>query len=61
MPNKAVAAGGTTTFAGALAGLVIALWWPGADAATAVMLTTVFQGVGAFFATWLARYEGARP
>lgn len=58
IPNKAVAAGGTTTIAGAAAALVILLWWPNADASAAVALTTLFQGIGAYAAAWLAKFEG---
>lgn len=59
MPTKATAAAGSVTIGGALASLVIALWWPGADATSAVALTTVANAVIAFAGAFLPKMEGS--
>ncbi len=47
---------------GAVAALVISLWWPHADPATAVNLSTVFNAVigaaGAYLAAYLTPHGG---
>lgn len=48
MPNKALAGTGGLTFSGALAFLIIKLWWKDADAETAIALTTVISGLITF-------------
>jgi hypothetical protein len=58
MPNKAMAAGAGSGVAGALATLIIAKWWPGADATVAAALTTVLTVPVAFLSAWLAKFEG---
>lgn len=58
MPNKAVAAGGTVAFSGACTTLIIAIWWPHADATIATALTTVIAGVLSGVATWLTPHNG---
>jgi hypothetical protein len=57
MPNKAVAAGGSITFAGACAMLIIKLWWHDADADTAVYLTTFIAGVLGFASVYLTPHN----
>ncbi len=66
MPTKAVAGaggvGGGMTLGGALAILLIKLWWRDADAETAVALTTLCQFLVAlpstFFAVYLTPHTG---
>ena len=58
MPNKAVASGGGAGFGGAIAILIIALWWPDATAIAATALATVCSVVFAPVATYLTKMEG---
>ncbi len=59
MPTKASAAAGSVTIGGAIATLVIALWWPQADATVAVALTTVANAILACLGAYLPKMEGA--
>lgn len=67
MPNKAVAGAvggaGGTTLGSALAILIMAFWWPHADAVSAVALTTVCNAVvgavSAFIAVYLVPHDKA--
>lgn len=53
MPVKATTAAGAAGLGGAIATVIIALWWPNADATVAVALTTIanaaLAGLGAYF------------
>lgn len=59
IPQKAVAGGATVGFTGALAHLLLAIWWPNADPAIAVDVTTIFAGIGAFLSVYLVKFEGS--
>ena len=58
MPTKATGAGGAVTVSGAIAFLIVALWWPTADAATTVAITTVVNALLAFLGAYLPKFEG---
>lgn len=57
LPNKAIAAGAGSGLGGALAVLIIALWWPGADATVAAALTTVTTAAVSAVSTYLVKME----
>lgn len=59
MPTKASAAAGGVTLGGAIATVIIALWWPGADATTAVALTTLANALIAAVSAYLPKMEKA--
>lgn len=52
MPNKAVAAGGTTALAGAFTTIIISLFWRSAPPDVATAITTVISAVLAAAATY---------
>ncbi len=55
--NKALAAGGGGVLGGALAQLVIALFWPKADAATAAALSTVLGTLTSYAGAYLIPHK----
>ena len=59
MPNKAVAAGGTTALAGALTTLVLSAFSHPLSPDVAGALTTIISAVLTFGATYLTKAEGA--
>ena len=58
MPNKAIAAGAGSGVGGALAILIIALWWPNADATVASALTTVMTTLVGTISAYVTKMEG---
>lgn len=59
MPNKAVAAGGTTALAGAVTTLILGLFNHPVSPDVAGALTTVVSAVLTFVATYFTKGEGA--
>lgn len=58
MPNKAVAAGGTTALAGAMATLLFSLLGHPADPGTEGAVTTIIAAGLTFAATYFTKPEG---
>lgn len=58
MPNKAVAAGGSAALAGALTVLIVALFWPKADATVVAAIQTVVGAALSFAATYMVPHNG---
>jgi hypothetical protein len=58
MPNKAIASGAGSGVGGAIAILIIALFWPHADANAAMALTVVCTAVVSTVATYLTPHGG---
>lgn len=58
MPNKAVAAGGTTALAGAITTLILGLLNHPVSPDVAGALTTIISAVLTFLATYFVKYEG---
>lgn len=61
MPNKAVAAGGTTALAGAITTLVVSLFWHSAGPEVTGALTTLIAAVLSAVTTYLVPHEGPKP
>lgn len=61
MPNKAMAAAGSTGLAGALTVLIVALFWPKADATVVAALQTVVGSALAFATTYFVPHNGTQP
>ncbi len=59
MPNKAVAAGGTTALAGAISTLLLSLFGHPVSPEVAGAITTVVSTVLTFVATYYTKMEGA--
>lgn len=57
LPKKAVAAGSSTTLGGVIAALIVAKWWPDADAATVLALTALANGVITAVSAYLPKME----
>lgn len=59
MPNKAMAAAGGVGIGGAVATLIVALFWKSADANSVAAMTTLLNAAVGGFGAWLAKFEGA--
>lgn len=57
LPNKAIAAGGTTALAGAITTLIVAIWWPSATPEIVGALTTVVATILTLLATYAMPVE----
>lgn len=60
MPNKAVAAGGTAAFAGALTTLIISLLGHPVSADVQSAIGTIMSAACAFGAAWVTKMEGGQ-
>lgn len=58
VPNKAIAAGAGSGVGGAIAVLIIALFWPNADASVSAALTTVCSALVSVASTYFTKMEG---
>lgn len=58
MPNKAIAAGGSTALAGAITTLLISLFWKDAPPDTAAALTTLIGTILSAVATYATPHNG---